>query len=169
MVFRKLTILHSSPETSLKDHLTTFNNIWHTMIKRCANARESDTDDFAWHLKNMTKSNMSKKNFLLQTVKHECLATVVENILSSDSVTFAEIHKNYWILPRQKRTPPQAPDPATSNKDKKLLPLVNHRREITPRNAVSARKTVTTSRGIEQKNATRKRRQKTQPKLRQCK
>lgn len=96
--FGNLISLQYSPDTPLKEHLTTFTDLWETVVERCSKAKETDTDNFAWHLKNMTSSQMSKKNFLLQTLKDESLANVVENLISKEAITYAEIHDKFMAI-----------------------------------------------------------------------
>lgn len=70
----------------------TFSDLWESVVERCSKANESDADNFAWHRKNMTSLPMFKKNFLLRSLKNESLTNVVENLISKEAITYAEIH-----------------------------------------------------------------------------
>ncbi|KAL0630522.1 hypothetical protein Q9L58_010632 [Maublancomyces gigas] len=58
----------------------------------------------------MTCLAMSKKNFFLQTLGHECLATIVENVLSKDSTTYAEIHVKLMAIAQSREISVHGPE-----------------------------------------------------------
>lgn len=91
--------LQYSPENPLMNHLTTFTDLWNTVVEQCSKAKEIDIDNFAWHLKIMTSTLMSKRNLLTQTFKHKSLSNVVENIITKEAITYPKSITNSWPSP----------------------------------------------------------------------
>lgn len=96
--FRTLINLKYTPDIGLKQHLTTFNNLWNTIVELCSGANESDSDKFVWCMKLMTSSLMSKKDLLIHTLKHESLSWIVEIFICEDTITFDEVHEKLMAI-----------------------------------------------------------------------
>jgi hypothetical protein len=97
-LLRNVVTLQYKPDKSMKHHLAEFNTLWSALLTRTANARNAEIDPFAYYLHQLASVSQLKAGFLLLSLQHESLDSVVDNLQTKPNATFDDVYEKLLDL-----------------------------------------------------------------------
>ncbi|KAH0604208.1 uncharacterized protein H6S33_007239 [Morchella sextelata] len=100
--------LQYTPDKGIKEHLPQFNTLWSSLLTRTSNSTDKTKDPLGYHLHQLASVSEAKASFLLLSLRHESLESVVDNLQTKPNVTFDDFYEKLLDLDSRRNNDGQA-------------------------------------------------------------